>query len=187
MAGISMPKFTYQAEDEPVIVAVATAARGAVMSSGDAEAACVVRIYTANQTDYDASVAEFDRWWRWKAYDSNGAGSSLAIPTTLVGQSREVRANLGPEVTPGSELLTATRDLWILSLSMLVRFDDLAEEIVGEEHGIQYVRTSLDIGDGAGATVGPAELDTLQIEQDETDLEFDPDGLSWLLDIGDET
>ena len=175
MAGISMPQYTMQAEDEPLVIAQASTTRGAILSSGDAEAASQVRMYLAQRADYDAALLEFDRYWRWRAYDTSLAGSALAISTTLLDQPSEVRAYLGPEVRLATPQETAARDLWVVTWSILVRFPDLVEEVAG--HGIQYVRVTLN----DGPEFGPAETSYIQVEQDETDVDLE-DGDSWGID-----
>ena len=175
MAGVSLPSYVYQGEDEPVVVAFATEDRNAVLSSGDAEASADVRLYFDRREDYEAGLVNFDRYWRWRSVDTAAAGSALAVPTTLLGVPAEVRAYLGPDVTVATPAATATRDLWVITYSITPRFPDLVEDIAPT--GRQYVRVTLNDGE----SFGPAEQLYVQVEQNETDVEIET-GESWELD-----
>lgn len=176
MAGVSVPRFAYQAEDNPEIVSQATDTRGAVMRSGDSEARAQVVLYLYSRADYDAALLNFPRFWRWKALDSSEAGSALVVPMIYLELATELRCYLGDQITLAQPAPTQSRGLCIVSWDVLLRFEHLTEEPTAGSHGVQYVRVSLNGGD----ETGPAESVYLQLEN-ATDLELE-DGSSMELE-----
>lgn len=179
MAGVSLPRIRHQTEDHPEILAPATETNGALLHAGDADADAQIVFYVETEAAYQALLSSFPRVWRWAALDSSG-GSTLVVPMVVAGRSTELRANLGEFLTLAQPSSTQSRALWVVSWDVMLRFEDLAEDPVVDGHGPQYVRVTIN----GGAEFGPAEPDALQVEQDETDLEWDPDADSWTLDLG---